>query len=121
MDILLEHWHSAQWLIYGAGGLGLFGWYSRSLKLALAAAGVVALVMIAGVIYHKGELAKEAEVLANTERLNKVAIDGYQKQKQVDDAELKQLRQQVADTPPALDPKRIAISAERAKRIGAIR
>lgn len=119
MQFITSNWQWGQWALYAVGGLGLFGWYSRSIKLLLAAVAVVALVVMAGVIYQKGVNAEHARVLAETERLNAAAIAVYQALQLEDDVKLKSLQKLVDDTPPSSD--RVALSGERAKRVGAVR
>lgn len=109
-----DNWQMVSLAGLAAVGLGLFGFAFKNVQAQLAAVMIALVVGFAGHFYRQGA---EHE-LALERAAHKAGIDEMERLRQIDQEKLAELRAHIGQAPAATG---IAIKADRAKRIGAVK
>lgn len=109
-----DNWQILSLAGMAALGLGLFGVAFKSMQATLAAGMIALCVAFAGHFYRQGA---EHE-LALERAAHKAGVDEMERLRKIDEEKIAELRSKIGQAPAATS---IAIKADRAKRIGAIK
>lgn len=118
LSFIVDNWQVTSLGVMACAGLGLVGYITRNGTVTIAAIMIALCLVFAGNLYARGVRDEREREIARITAANERALAEMNEQKERDDKELAALRERVGQTPAG---GRLAIGAERAKRIGEIR